>query len=98
MPGGLLHELTRSLGNFQVLEVLERIGNGRESSLTEFSMESVSVVIFGLSILGLSYGLTPSELARGKLNMASLMVRRNIYIALQYHQFVIGTRGTQPAR
>jgi hypothetical protein len=61
-------------------------------------MESDSVVIFGLSILGLSYGLTPSELARGKPNMASLMVHRNIYVALHYHQFVMGTRGTQPAR
>src|ERR1700727_874106 len=49
---------------------------GAKASLTEFSTELVSVVVMigGLSILGLSYGLTPSALARGDLYMAQLMV------------------------
>jgi hypothetical protein len=34
---------------------------------------------------GLSYGLTPSGLARGKAYMAWLMVRCNINGAMRYH-------------
>jgi hypothetical protein len=38
---------------------------------------------------GLSYGLTPSGLARGEIVVSQLMVRRNINVASQYHEFVI---------
>jgi hypothetical protein len=31
------------------------------------------------------------DLARGKVRMTRLMVRRNIYGAMQYHEFVIGS-------
>jgi hypothetical protein len=44
----------------------------------------------GLSILGLSYGLTPSGLARGNLYMTYLLVRCNIDGATRYHKLVIG--------
>jgi len=36
----------------------------------------------------LSYGLTPSALARGTAYMARLIVRCNISIALRYHEIV----------
>jgi hypothetical protein len=37
----------------------------------------------------LSYGLTPSGLARGEIVVSQSMVHCNINIALQYHEFVI---------
>src|SRR5215813_13287118 len=47
-------------------------------------------VVMGLSILNdLSYGLTPSVLARGMLTVAYMMPHRNNYVALQYHETVI---------
>src|SRR4051812_6042760 len=62
---------------------------GAKASLTLFSIELVSVVM-GLSILnGLSYGLTPSGLARGVSVVPWLIVQCNIFIAMQYHEFVI---------
>jgi hypothetical protein len=38
----------------------------------------------------LSYGLTPSGLARGEIVVSYSMVRRNINVAMRYHEFVIG--------
>src|ERR1700688_1531393 len=58
---------------------------GAKASLTVFSTELVSVVIWVSPSSGLSYGLTPSGLARGKKHMAWLMVRCNIDGALRYH-------------
>src|SRR5437588_5721918 len=63
--GLLLHELTGSFRNFQVLELGERLGDGREGFL-----DGVQHGIgFGGHVVspssGLSYGLTPSGLARG---------------------------------
>jgi hypothetical protein len=34
-------------------------------------------------------GLTPSGLARGDLYVPQLMLRRNINVAMRYHEFVI---------
>jgi hypothetical protein len=47
---------------------------------------------------GLSYGLTPSGLARGNLYMTRLMVRRNINGATRHHDPVIGFAIEQIAR
>src|SRR5882757_3626992 len=63
---------------------------GAKASLTVFSIELVSVVIWVSPSSGLSYGLTPSGLARGEIVVTQLMVRRNINVALRYHEFVIG--------
>jgi hypothetical protein len=67
--------------------------------LTVFSTElvSVSVVIWVSPSSGLSYGLTPSGLARGDIVMSQLMVRRNINVAMRYHELVIGLGIMQPA-
>src|SRR5437660_3367586 len=63
---------------------------GAKASLTVFSTELVSVVIWwSLHPQGLSNGLTPSGLARGMGYMTRLMVRRNINVAARYHEFVI---------
>src|SRR5476649_2571449 len=62
---------------------------GAKASLTVFSTELVSVVMGVSPSSGLSYGLTPSGLARGKIGMPYLMVRRNINVAVRYHEFVI---------
>jgi hypothetical protein len=67
----LLHELTRSFRNFNVREVLERIGDGRESGL-DGVQHGLSVERIGHGHLhpqGLSYGSSPSEMARGKMVM-----------------------------
>jgi hypothetical protein len=45
----------------------------------------------------LSYGLTPSGLARGTGYMAQLMVQRNINAALRYHEIVMSLNGRQYA-
>src|SRR4029077_7015365 len=90
--GLLLHELTGSLGHFQVLEILERVGDGRESFL--------DAVQYGVGFgghwvspsSGLSYGLTPSGLARGEIVVSQSMGRRNINVAMRYHEFVISPR------
>src|SRR3981081_3166001 len=63
---------------------------GAKASLTVFSTELVSVVILVSPSSGLSYGLTPSGLARGDIVVPQLMVRRNINVAVRYHEFVIG--------
>jgi hypothetical protein len=56
-------------------------------------------VVMGVSpSSGLSYGLTPSGLARGDILVPHLMVRRNINVATRYHEFVIGLGIMQPAR
>jgi hypothetical protein len=48
-------------------------------------------VVMGVSpSSGLSYGLTPSGLARGDLHVPRLMVQRNINVATRYHKPVIG--------
>src|SRR5450631_1171153 len=62
---------------------------GAKASLTVFNTELVSVVMGVSPSSGLSYGLTPSGLARGNPYMAQLMVRCNIYGAMRYHEFVI---------
>src|ERR1700736_5699072 len=64
---------------------------GAKASLTVLSTElvSVSVVIWVSPSSGLSYGLTPSGLARGKTYMTRLMVRCNMDAASRYHKFVI---------
>src|ERR1700753_711223 len=62
---------------------------GANAFLTLSSTGLVSVVMGVSPSSGLSYGLTPSGLARGDLYMTPLMVRRNIDIAMQYHEFVI---------
>jgi len=55
--GLLLHELTGSFRNFQVLSLVNASVTGAKASLTVFSTELVSWS-WGLSISGLSYGLT----------------------------------------
>jgi len=50
---------------------------------------SVSVVIGVSPSSDLSYGLTPSGLARGKVYMPSTMLHCNMYCATRYHEFVI---------
>src|SRR6516225_6557483 len=60
-----------------------------KASLKPSKAVLVSVVIGVLSILiGLSYGLTPSALARGTVYMTRLIVRRNMRAALRYHEIV----------
>src|SRR5580698_2185692 len=64
---------------------------GAKASLTVFSTELVSLVSVVIGVLhpqGLSY-VTPSALARGRSVVPSLMVRRNINVAVRYHEFVI---------
>jgi hypothetical protein len=56
------------------------------------------VVIWVSPSSGLSYGLTPSGLARGDLYMTRLMVRRNINVASRYHEFVISLGIMRSAR
>src|ERR1700722_10891223 len=87
--GLLLHEVTGRFGHFHVLEILERVGDRRESFL--------DAVQYGIGFgghwvspsSGLSYGLTPSGLARGEIVVSHSMVRRNINVAMRYHEFVI---------
>src|SRR6266403_2686908 len=71
---------------------------GAKASLTVFSTElvSVSVVIWVSPSSGLSYGLTPSGLARGDIVVSQLMVQRNINVAARYHEFVITLGIMQP--
>src|SRR5665213_1775826 len=58
--GGLLHELARCLGDFHVLEVLERVGDGREGVL-DGVQHGIGFGGHGVSPSSdLSYGLTPS--------------------------------------
>src|SRR5258708_1882705 len=64
---------------------------GAKASLTVFSTELVSVVMGVSPSSGLSYGLTPSGLARGEVYVPQLMVRCNIHAASRYHEFVIGS-------
>ena len=73
---------------------------GAKASLTVFSTELVSVsVVIGVSpSSGLSYGLTPSGLARGTPYMAYSMVRRNINDAVRYHDLVISAAIRRSAR
>src|SRR3984893_9452589 len=71
--GSLFHELTSSLGNFHALEVLERVGDGRESFLDSIQHGVGFGGHFVSPSSGLSYGLTPSELARGDILVAYLM-------------------------
>src|SRR3954470_10092886 len=61
---------------------------GAKAFLTLFSMALVSVIGVSPSS-GLSYGLTPSGLARGKCVVPQLMVRRNKFVAMRYHELVI---------
>src|SRR5215207_6803444 len=63
---------------------------GAKASLTVFSTELVSVVMGVSPSSGLSYGLTPSGLARGDLYVPQLMMRRNINVASRYHETVSG--------
>src|ERR1700720_3503863 len=72
---------------------------GAKASLTVFSTElvSVSVVILVSPSSGLSYGLTPSGLARGDIVMSQLMVRRNMNVAMRYHELVISPGTMKPA-
>src|SRR6266700_7757450 len=66
---------------------------GAKASLTLSSMLLVSVI--GVSPSSdLSYGLTPSGLARGKIFMPRLMVRRNINVASRYHEIVIDDKAS----
>jgi len=64
---------------------------GAKASLTVFSTELVSVVIGVSPSSGLSYGLTPSGLARGNLCMTWVMVHCNIHGAMRYHDPVISS-------
>ncbi len=61
--GGLLDELAGGLGNFQVLDVLESVLEALEGSVGFGGHGVLSILI------GLSYGLTPSSLARGTAYM-----------------------------
>src|SRR5258708_30395169 len=71
---------------------------GAKASLTVFSTElvSVSVVIWVSPSSVLGYGLTPSGFARGQLLVPQLMVRRNINIAMRYHELVTTLGIMQP--
>src|SRR6266567_3218825 len=62
---------------------------GAKASLTVFSTELVSVVIGVSQSSGLSYGLTPSGLARGEIVVPQLIVQRNMDVASRYHEYVI---------
>src|SRR5712664_2921709 len=62
---------------------------GAKASLTVFSTELVSVVMGASPSSGLSYGLTPSGVARGEIVVPQLIVRRNINAASRYHESVI---------
>src|SRR5262249_22319879 len=64
--GGLLDELTGSLGNFHVLEILDRVGDRRKGFLDGVKHGVGFGGHLGLSILGLSYGLTPSGFGPGQ--------------------------------
>src|SRR3984957_9167420 len=94
--GLLLHELTGGFRNFHVLELGERLGDGRESILDGVQHGIGFGFGFGGPWVspssGLSYGLTPSGLARGTSVVPQPMVRRNINVALRYHEFVISPR------
>src|SRR5882724_5545948 len=84
--GGALDEVAGSLGNFQVLKVLERVGHRREGFLDSIKRGFGLGRHWGsLHPQFLSYGLTPSGLARGASLMPWLMVRRNINGAMRYH-------------
>src|SRR5580698_190649 len=71
---------------------------GANAFLTLSSTGLVSVVSGVSPSSGLSYGLTPSGLARGDLYVTQLMVRRNIDVAMRYHEFVIGLKMRRSAR
>src|SRR5215510_1659976 len=89
--GLLLHELTGGFRNFHVLELGERLGDGREGFLDGVQHRiGLGGHWWSLHPQGLSNGLTPSGLARGTGYMARLMVRRNNDVAPRYHEFVIG--------
>src|SRR5665213_1814257 len=89
---GALDEVTGSFGNFQVLE---RVGDGCEGFLDGIQHG----IGFGRGFgghgvspsSGLSY-VTPSALARGRRVVTQLMVRRNINVAVRYHELVIYCR------
>src|SRR5262245_7780354 len=87
--GLLLHELTGGFRNFHVLELGERLGDGREGFLDGVQHRiGLGGHWWSLHPQGLSNGLTPSGLARGMGYMARLMVRRNNDVASRYHEFV----------
>src|SRR6516165_4717708 len=86
--GGLLHPLAGSRGNFRILQVLERFGHGGERVL-DVGKQGIGLGgHWSLHPQGLSYGLTPSEMARGAICMTCLMVRCNKNIAPRYHEIV----------
>src|SRR6202012_5544098 len=64
---------------------------GANAFLTLSSTGLVSVVMGVSPSSGLSYGLTPSGLAQGDVYVTQLMVRRNIDIAVRYHESVSST-------
>src|SRR5882757_1460018 len=68
--GLLLHELTGGFRNFHVLELGESLGDGREGFLDGVQHGIGFGGHWVSPSSGLSYGLTPSGLARGKTYMA----------------------------
>src|SRR5205814_3121654 len=70
-------------------ELGERLGDGREGFL-DGVQHGIGLGGHGVSpSSGLSYGLTPSGVARGMGFVTQLMVRRNIFVAPRYHESVI---------
>src|ERR1700716_3669341 len=80
-------------GTSRFWSLLSASVTGAKASLTVFSTElvSVSVVIWGLSILRFELWAHPVRLARGKRVVPQLMVHRNINVAMRYHEFVISS-------
>src|ERR1700724_1881615 len=91
VPAVFLTNSRAASGTSRFWRFLNASVTGAKASLTVFSTElvSVSVVIWVSPSSGLSYGLTPSGLARGKTYMTRLMVRCNMNAASRYHKFVI---------
>src|SRR3954464_5970289 len=85
---GFLTNSRAASGTSMFWKFLNASVTGAKASLTLSSTVLVSVVIGVSPSSGLSYGLTPSGLARGTVLMPRLMVRRNKNGAPRYHEAV----------
>src|SRR5258705_10464324 len=98
VPAVFLTNSRAASGTSMFWRFLSASVTGAKASLTGFSTELVwvSVVIWVFPSSGLSYGLTPSGLARGDIVVSQLMVRRNINVAMRYHELVTTLGIMQP--